>query len=66
MHSTTKDNEQPPELLTISQVAVLLRVSKNTLRAWDKKGILKAVLYGIRKDRKYLRRDVEALLKKEA
>ena len=50
------------ELLTLSETAVFLHVSKQTLRNWDKRGILKAVRYGVRRDRKYLRCDVEKFL----
>lgn len=41
------------KLLKIDEVAEMLNVSKNTLRAWDTKGILKAVRFGERKDRRY-------------
>ncbi len=61
-----KDKQQEiPKLVSIQQAAAILRVSKKTLREWDKKGILKAVRYGVRKDRKYLIKDLEALLNKE-
>ncbi len=61
-----KDKQQEiPKLVSITQAAAILRVSKKTLRDWDKKGILKAVRYGVRKDRKYLIKDLEALLHKE-
>jgi len=49
------------ELLTITEVSKLLKIHPNTLRAWDKKGILKAVRFGIRGDRRYKREDVENL-----
>ncbi len=61
-----EDKQQEiPKLVSITQAAAILRVSKKTLREWDKKGILKAVRYGVRKDRKYLIKDLEALLNKE-
>jgi predicted site-specific integrase-resolvase len=38
-----------PELLTLSKASKLLSVHPNTLRQWDKKGILKSVRFGQRK-----------------
>lgn len=49
------------ELLKLSQVCEMLKVHPNTLRQWDKKGILKAVRFGVRGDRRYKREDVEKL-----
>jgi len=61
--NSTDNNDSLPELLTMRQTADLLRVHYNTLRAWDKKGILKAVRFGARRDRKYKKEDVLNLLK---
>jgi len=46
------------ELLTLKQASELLQVHPNTLRAWDKKGILKAVRIGERRLRRYKREDL--------
>jgi len=62
--SSTENNDALPELLTMRQTADLLKVHYNTLRAWDKKGILKAVRFGSRRDRKYKKEDVLKLLEK--
>lgn len=54
--------EQLEELLTIKQAAKILNVSTQTLRRWDKQGILKAVRVGRRKgvgDRRYRKKDIE-------
>ncbi len=37
-----------PEYLTIRQACELLQVHPNTLRSWDKKGVLKAHRIGVR------------------
>jgi len=51
------------KLLKIAETAELLNVHPNTLRKWDKRGILKAVRFGERRDRRYRKEDVERLLK---
>ena len=57
-----KKTSQIPELLTLKETCELLKVHRNTLRLWDKKGILKAVRFGTRKDRKYKKSDFLNLL----
>lgn len=51
-----------PELLTLKQTCELLQVHPNTLRQWDEKGILKAVRFGARKDRRYRKEDIEKFI----
>lgn len=53
-----KTDEKIPELLTMKETCGLLKVHANTLRQWDKKGILKAVRFGARRDRRYKKEDV--------
>ena len=50
------------ELLTLMQASELLKVHPNTLRAWDKKGILKAVRIGERGLRRYKREDLVKIM----
>lgn len=52
-------------LLKLSEAAELLNVHPNTLRKWDKKGILKAVRFGERRDRRYKKEDIINLVNKE-
>ncbi len=52
-----------PELLTLSEACETLKVHPNTLRQWDKKGILKAVRFGERRDRRYKKTDILNLIK---
>ena len=47
-----------PKYLTIRQACELLQVHPNTLRSWDKKGILKAHRIGVRGIRRYKRTDL--------
>ena len=61
--SMTQSEKRGPNLLTITQASEILGVNKNTLRAWDKKGYLKAIRIGLRGDRRYKRSDVMNLAK---
>lgn len=51
-----------PQLLTISEASKLLSVHPNTLRHWDRKGILKSVRFGPRKIRRFKKEDILKLL----
>lgn len=53
-----------PKLVTLKEACEILKVHPNTLRQWDQKGILKAIRFGARRDRKYEKEDVLALLGK--
>jgi len=46
------------KLLKISEASELLNVHPNTLRKWDKNGILKSLRFGERKDRRYKKEDI--------
>lgn len=50
------------ELLTLAEACQILKVHPNTLRKWDKKGILVAVRFGERRDRRYRKEDILKLL----
>lgn len=50
------------ELLTLSEAAQILKVHPNTLRLWDKKGVLKAIRIGIKKVRRYKKEDIEKFI----
>jgi excisionase family DNA binding protein len=54
-----------PELLTLKQASEILQVHPNTLRDWDKKGILKAVRIGQRGDRRYKKEDIKKLMEEK-
>ena len=58
-------NTKLPELLTLAEACRILKVHPNTLRKWDKKGILVAVRFGERKDRRYKKKDIEKFLNKK-
>src|SRR5258708_1656489 len=50
------------QLLTLKEVCTILQCHPNTLRLWDKKGILKAVRIGERRTRRYKREDIQKLI----
>lgn len=54
-----------PELLTLSEACQVLKVHPNTLRQWDKKGILKAIRFGQRGDRRYKKEDIIKLVEEK-
>ncbi len=51
-----------PELLTLAEACQILKCHPNTLRQWDRKGILVAVRFGERKDRRYRKEDIMKLV----
>ena len=53
---------QISELLTLKETCDILKVHPNTLRQWDKKGVLKAVRIGIKKSLRYRKEDIEKFI----
>jgi len=60
-----KNKDELPKLLTIRQAAEILNVHVETLRRWDKRGKLKAIIVNERGDRRYDPKDIEAILKRK-
>lgn len=61
-------NSDIEELLTLEQAARILKVKPQTLRRWDRQGILKAVRVGTRRgvgDRRYRKQDIEAYISRQ-
>jgi excisionase family DNA binding protein len=55
-------HQQLPDILTLQQAAEVLNCHPNTLRQWDRKGILPAIRFGNRGDRRYKKEDILKLL----
>lgn len=62
MAKSPKKKDKMPELLTLQEACGILKCHPNTLRQWDNKGILVAVRFGERKDRRYRKEDILKLL----
>lgn len=52
------------EILTLQQACEILNCHPNTLRNWDRRGLLKAIRFGSRGDRRYQKSDILSLIKK--
>ena len=54
-----------PDILTLKQACEVLNCHPNTLRNWDNQGILKAIRFGKRGDRRYKKEDILKILSKK-
>ena len=57
-----KLKDELPKLLTIRQAAEILNVHIETLRRWDKKSKLRAIIVNERGDRRYNPSDLERFI----
>lgn len=55
------NNTQNKALLSIGEVAELFAIDKDTLRNWEKKGLITPLRVGPRKDRKFRPEDIEKI-----
>lgn len=62
MNNQTLSIEQLPDLLTVREVAQILRVSPLTIKRWGKRGKLPAIRINSRGDRRYKKEAVLWLL----
>lgn len=60
--NTDKNETTLPDILTLQQACEVLNCHPNTLRQWDNKGILKAIRFRTRRDRRYKKSDILRLL----
>lgn len=54
-----------PDILTLQQASDVLNCHPNTLRKWDNKGLLKAIRFGARRDRRYRKTDILKLINQQ-
>ncbi|MFA5158004.1 MAG: helix-turn-helix domain-containing protein [Patescibacteria group bacterium] len=65
MTNSDKIDNELPEFLTLKEACKILKCHPNTLRQWDKKGVLVAIRIGVRKDRRYQKNDIIKMLSKK-
>ena len=58
MSKTAKKKEIMPELLTLKEACDIFKCHPNTLRQWDKKGILPAIRIGVKRVMRYKKEDI--------
>jgi excisionase family DNA binding protein len=58
--------EELPELLTIREVTQLLNVHPNTLRNWEREGLIQVIRIGPRKDRRYKKDVIKHMMRAAA
>lgn len=58
MVEENKNEEKMPELLTLQEACDILKCHPNTLRQWDKNGILPAIRIGVKRVRRYRKEDI--------
>ncbi len=56
------DETKIPELITLQEASNILKVHPNTLRIWDKKGVLTAIRIGVKKVRRYKKVDIKKFI----
>lgn len=64
MPSQDGKRQKFPELLTLTEASETLKVHPNTLRRWDKDGVLPAIRIGTKRIRRYKKEDIIKLLNK--
>ena len=53
-----KENDLPSRMLTVRDVAFILNVHTNTVRRWEKKGLLKSYSVGPRHNLRFRQEDI--------
>lgn len=53
-----------PEILTLSQACEILNCHPNTLRNWEKGGLVECIRFGSRGDRRFNKEEILKLLEK--
>ena len=61
-HKKQEKDDELPELLTLEEASAYLKCHPNTLRSWDRKGILPAIRIGVRKARRYKKDELEKFI----
>ena len=62
----TQNGDPGDGLLTVQEVADMLRVHPNTVRMWNNRGMIRAYRLGSRRDRRFSREDILGFLARRA
>jgi len=62
MKKQQQNGPEVPELLTLTEACEMLKVHPNTLRQWDKNGVLPAIRIGTKRVRRYRKEDIVSFL----
>lgn len=65
MIKKSRSEQEIPELLTLKEACNILKCHPNTLRQWDKKGILPAIRLGVKNMRRYKKEDIMRLIQQK-
>jgi len=60
-----EDKKELPELLSIKHICERLDIHPNTLRKWEKKGLVECYRVGARRDRRFLKEDIMRMFRRD-
>ncbi len=53
-----RETELPPRMLTVKEIASILRIHPNTVRRWERNGLLKSYSIGPRRGLRFRQEDI--------
>ena len=64
MDTGSRESRMPQKMLTVKEVASILNIHSNTVRRWEKKGLLKSYSIGPRRFLRFRQEDILDFLDK--
>jgi len=59
------ERKELPDILTLKQASEVLHCHPNTLRTWEREGLIKCIRFGKRGDRRFTKEEITRLLEGE-